>query len=75
MQGTVIKVVAMSLLGGCATRRVPASFPENAPASEAAVEAGLPDVGRFVREEPPLPGDPTGNRSGLEEHSEGHRAR
>ncbi len=69
-------LAALLLLGGCATRQVPAQFPSSAPVSSDAEAAPLPVVGRMTQEHPPLPGEATGGWVGLEEPAtrESHHA-
>ncbi len=67
MQGPWKITVAIGLLlGGCATRQRPTSYPSTSAASEEATAAPPATVGRYVREEPPLPGEPSDGWPGLD---------
>jgi hypothetical protein len=46
--------------GGCASRSIPTSYPENAASSAQAPEAELANVTVALSGEPPLPGEPAG---------------
>lgn len=47
--------------GGCASRSLPTSYPENAASSAQAPEAKLANVTVALSGEPPLPGEPAGD--------------
>ena len=76
MRGKIWTLAPLLVVGGCATRQVPAQFPSSAPVSHDAEAAPLPVVGRLTREHPPLPGEATDGWSGLEEPAaqESHHA-
>ena len=57
------------VLTGCAPRAVPTAFPLTSAASPRAVEAPQSPVAIALREEPPLPGEPTEAWTGLAEPS------
>jgi len=62
----VTAIAISALLGtGCASRSVPASFPNTSPASASAPEASRAPVPRALAEDPPLPGEPTEGWPGL----------
>jgi hypothetical protein len=54
----VLPMVLAALVGACA-RTVPSTLPRSSAASLDAPEAPVVSVGRALREEPPLPGEPT----------------
>ncbi len=68
-----LTMMAVGGLGACATRTRPAALVPTSAASADAPEAPAADVGVALREEPPLPGEPTGAWQGLAEprHTEG----
>lgn len=78
----VIPLAVSTLLAGCASRSVPARFPETSPASSSAPEGGRASVTRALDEDPPLPGSSTDGWPGLaptsdpaptgHEHHHGH---
>ena len=51
----------------CASRSVPMSFPKTSAASTDAEEAPPARIGVALEQDPPLPGEPTGDWWGLEE--------
>ncbi|AKF03245.1 hypothetical protein [Sandaracinus amylolyticus] len=61
----VLATALAAVLAAC-TRSFPAAFPTSSPASSDATEAPVADVGRALREDPPLPGEPTRGWHGLE---------
>ncbi|UJR84353.1 hypothetical protein [Sandaracinus amylolyticus] len=62
---TLFAIVIAAALAAC-TRSLPAAFPPSSPISSDAVEAPVADVGRALREDPPLPGESTQGWHGLE---------
>lgn len=61
----LLAIVAAALLGAC-TRSLPSSFPTTSAASRSAEHAPAGLVGRSLREDPPLPGEPTAGWEALE---------
>ncbi|MFN7135884.1 MAG: hypothetical protein ACK4N5_27715 [Myxococcales bacterium] len=72
MHRVVHLAVPLALLAAPAAAPAPPSWPvpASSPASAAAEAAPAADVGRALREEPPLPGEPTAGWPGLEEEDE-----
>jgi hypothetical protein len=58
-------LIALAGLAGC-TRSFPSTFPRSAAASLDAPEAPAIVIGRALREEPPLPGEPMSGWESLE---------
>jgi len=61
--------IAVLALASACTRSLPSTFPSSSAASLDAAEAPAANVGRALREEPPLPGEPTDGWEGLESSS------
>jgi hypothetical protein len=55
-----------ALAGGCATRAVPTAFPIGSAASPASPEAPRRSVTVTLQSDPPLPGEPVAEWTGLE---------
>jgi hypothetical protein len=60
------------LLGACASREVPSSYPKSSPASVEAPEGAPAQVTRALEGDPPLPGAAQGGWSGLDGGTQSH---
>ncbi len=61
-----ILLLSLTLTAACSPT-LPARFPESSAASSEAEAAPVTPVGRALREEPPLPGEPQTGWEGLED--------
>jgi hypothetical protein len=62
----LVPVIVLAALIGACSRRLPSTFPSSSAASSEAAQAPAAVVGRALREDPPLPGEPTAGWEGLE---------
>ncbi len=64
----MVRVLALLIFAtGCATRHVPKTLPTSAAANPDAPPATAYPVGAVVRDEPPLPGEPSKGWPALEQ--------